>query len=49
MGDAFKALVSGVVIIGLATSIGMRGGGISQAARGTGAAASGFLGTAIKG
>lgn len=47
--DAFKALISGVVIIGLATSIGLHGGGIATAARGAGSATSGVLGTAIKG
>lgn len=47
--DALKALISGGVIIGLATTIGMRGGGIATAAKGAGSAASGFIGTAIKG
>jgi hypothetical protein len=47
--DAFKALISGVVVIGLATSIGLHGGGISTAARGAGSATQGVLGTAIKG
>lgn len=47
--DVMRALVSGVVIIGLATTVGMRGGGISSAARGIGTATSGVLGTAIRG
>lgn len=47
--DVLKALVSGVVVIGLATSIGMRGGGIATAAKGAGSATSSVLGTAIKG
>lgn len=47
--DVVKTLVSGVVIIGLATTIGMRGGGIASAAKGVGSATSGVLGTAIKG
>lgn len=47
--DVLKALVSGAVIIGLATTIGMRGGGIATAAKGAGSAASGLIGTSIKG
>jgi len=47
--DVAKALVSGIVIIGLATSIGLHGGGISTAAKGVGSATQGVLGTAIKG
>jgi len=47
--DVVKALVSGIVVIGLATSIGMHGGGISTAAKGVGSATQGVLGTAIKG
>jgi hypothetical protein len=47
--DVLKALVSGGVIIGLATTIGMRGGGIATAVKGAGSASSGFIGTAIRG
>lgn len=47
--DILKALVSGAVVIGLATAIGMRGSGIATAVQGGGNAASNFLGTAIKG
>ncbi len=47
--DVFKALVSGVVVIGLVTSIGLHGGGIATAAKGAGSATQGVLGTAIKG
>jgi hypothetical protein len=47
--DVVKALVSGVVVIGLATTIGLHGGGISTAAKGAGSATQGVLGTAIKG
>jgi hypothetical protein len=45
----FKALISGVVIIGLATTIGLHGGGIATASKGVGNATQGVLGTAIKG
>lgn len=44
-----KALVSGVIVIGLATSIGLHGGGIATAAKGAGSATQGVLGTAIRG
>lgn len=47
--DAVKAFVSGVVVIGLATAIGMRGSGIATALKGAGSAGSNVLGTAIKG
>jgi hypothetical protein len=47
--DVVKAFISGVVVIGLATAIGMRGSGIATAAQGVGNAGSNFLGTAIKG
>jgi len=47
--DVIKALVSGIVVIGLATSVGLHGGGISTAAKGVGSATQGVLGTAIKG
>lgn len=47
--DIVKALVSGVVVIGLATTIGLHGGGIAAATKGAGTATQGVLGTAIKG
>ena len=47
--DVMKALVSGMVVFGLATTIGLHGGGIDAAAKGVGGATQGVLGTAIKG
>lgn len=46
--DVFKALVSGVVVIGLATSVGLHGAGIATALKGAGSATSGVLQTAEK-
>lgn len=47
--DALKALISGVVIIGLATAIGLHGSGIATAVKGAGTATQGVLGVAEKG
>jgi len=46
--DVLKALVSGVVVIGLATAIGLHGAGIATALKATGTATSGVLQTAEK-
>lgn len=47
--DAVKAFVSGVVVIGLATAIGLHGSGIATALKAAGSAGSNILGTAEKG
>jgi hypothetical protein len=47
--DAFKALISGVVIIGLVTAVGLHGSGLAKVIKPTGSAVSGVLGTAEKG
>jgi hypothetical protein len=46
--DVFKTLVSGVVVIGLATAVGLHGAGIATALKGAGSATSGVLQTAEK-
>lgn len=47
--DILKAFVSGVVIIGLATAVGLHGSGIATALKGAGNAGQGLLGTAETG
>ena len=47
--DILKTFISGVVIIGLATTIGLHGSQISTALKGAGTAGSGLLNTSIKG
>jgi hypothetical protein len=47
--DAVKLFVSGIVIIGLATAVGLHGTGIASALKAGGNAGSGLLGTAEKG
>jgi hypothetical protein len=47
--DVLKTFVSGVVIIGLATAIGLHGSGIATALKAGGSAGQGLLGTAEKG
>jgi hypothetical protein len=44
--DVLKAFVSGVVVIGLATAVGLHGTGIATALKGAGTASSGVLQTA---
>jgi len=47
--DALKAFVSGAVVIGLVTSVGLHGNQIATVLKSGGGAASNVLGTAIKG
>lgn len=47
--DAVKLFVSGVVVIGLATAVGLHGSGIATALKAGGSAGSNVLGTAEKG
>jgi hypothetical protein len=47
--DAFKTLVSGVVIIGLVTAFGLHATQLAKLPKPTGQAVSGVLGTAEKG
>jgi hypothetical protein len=47
--DIFKAAVSGVVVIGLVTAVGLHGAGLAKVIKPAGTAASGVLGTAEKG
>jgi hypothetical protein len=49
MSDAFKTLVSGVVIIGLVTAFGLHATQLAKLPKPTGQAVSGVLGTAEKG
>lgn len=47
--DAFKALVGGVVVIGLVTAVGLHGAGLAKVIKPAGTAVSGVFGTAEKG
>jgi hypothetical protein len=47
--DAFKTLISGVVVIGLVTAFGLHAGQLAKLPKPTGQAVSGVLGTAEKG
>jgi hypothetical protein len=47
--DALKLFVSGVVLIGLATAVGLHGTGIASALKAGGTAGQGLLGTAETG
>lgn len=47
--DAFRALVSGVVVIGLATAVGLHGAGLSKVFSSGGIATSRVLSTAETG
>lgn len=47
--DILKTLVSGFVVIGLATTIGLHGNQIATAVKGAGTATSGVFNTTIKG
>jgi hypothetical protein len=47
--DAFKTLVSGVVVIGLVTAFGLHAQALAKLPKPTGQAVSGVLGTAEKG
>jgi hypothetical protein len=47
--DAFKTLVSGVVVIGLVTAFGLHATQLAKLPKPTGQAVSGVLGTAEKG
>jgi hypothetical protein len=47
--DIFKALVSGVVIIGLVTAVGLHGTGLAKVIKPAGQATSSVLGTAETG
>jgi len=49
MRDAFRTMVSGVVIIGLVTAVGLHAKNLAKLPRPTGKAVSGILGTAEKG
>jgi hypothetical protein len=48
-GGIFKTLVSGVVIIGLVTAVGLHASSLAKLPKPTGQAVSGVLGTAEKG
>jgi hypothetical protein len=47
--DIFKTFVSGVVVIGLVTAVGLHAGGLAKVSTSGGKAASGLLHTAEKG
>lgn len=47
--DAVKLFVSGIVLIGLATAVGLHGSGIATALKAGGTAGQGFLATAETG
>lgn len=47
--DAVKAFVSGVVVIGLVTAVGLHGNQLATVLKSGGSAGSNLLGTAIKG
>lgn len=47
--DVLKTFVSGVVLIGLATAVGLHGSGIATALKAGGSAGQGFLKTAETG
>jgi hypothetical protein len=47
--DVLKTLVSGVVVIGLVTAVGLHGSGLSKVITPTGKAVSGVLNTAERG
>jgi hypothetical protein len=47
--DILKTFVSGVVVIGLVTAIGLHATGLAKATSSAGTASSGLLNTAIKG
>lgn len=49
MGDTFKLLVSGIVVIGLVTAFGLHAGQLAKLPKPSGQAVSGVLGTAEKG
>jgi hypothetical protein len=49
MGDTFKVLVSGIVVIGLVTAVGLHAANLAKLPKPTGSAISGVLGTAEKG
>lgn len=49
MGDTFKTLVSGIVIIGLVTAFGLHANQLAKLPKPTGQAVSGVLNTAEKG
>lgn len=47
--DVLRSFVSGVVIIGLATAVGLHGSGIAMSLKAAGNAGQGLLGTAESG
>jgi hypothetical protein len=47
--DVLKAFISGVVLIGLATAVGLHGAGIATALKGAGSAGQGLLKTSETG
>lgn len=49
MGDTFKTLVGGIVIIGLVTAFGLHANQLAKLPKPTGSAVSNVIGTAEKG